>query len=779
MKASQVLRALFLVTLGGSFSIAVAQQSASKPAGAQHSENILEEVIVSSARKRSENVQATPIAVTALDESLLEREHVADVTNLSGLAPNLHVSRLLTTADGVNFYMRGFGVHTNDPSNDPHLAVFIDGIYMPTVSGSLVDMFDIGQVEVLGGPQGTLFGKNAPIGAISMSTAKPTGEWGGTLQADVGRFDHNTIRAKLNFPVVPGILAGKVTFASKSGGNWITDLDTGKRDFGGEYIKSGRLSLAFTPNEFFRWDLVTSLATNHNPQNITRARFDVGTVDGDNRGTVAQTLQLPAAFGVPGLVTAATYCAFAYAGPCPVYPFGTTQPGFKDRPHGQTTSIASNMSYKFSPVTLTAIAGYYKYFLHENIDVDGTPIASLDAHDDLTHGDQKSLELRLSSNAKGGADLDGKLDWVLGAFYSKFDFDFNNNLQVFQLNAVPGLENGVSAFSQQYGHNKSSAAYAHGIYHFTDEWSGSAGVRYSKDEKTHKYTGGIPAYPLVTEGPVKFTNTSFEAGVQWQFRPDKMAFFRFAQGYQAGGFVGFPAAAGGGVSYRPTKNDAFDIGLKSDWLDKRLRVNLTYFHNKLKDLQVQSVIPIPVQPFFQQSITNAAGATVQGVELQLIAVPVESFTTRLTLGYLKPKYSEYNSTVCNSISLPPGALSNCTGVPFPFAPKVSGNLAADYTHYLANNAGKLTISGDVTFQTESFLGEPPTPSGKQGGYSLLNAAIGFTDPSEKYTFELYGTNLTNKEYLVDFTNPGNLSILDADGRPVEYGIRMTAKFGSH
>jgi iron complex outermembrane recepter protein len=753
-----------------SFSVtAVAQQAASPPA--EHGiGNILEEVVVSSARKRSESVQTTPIAVTALDETLLERAHVTDLTDISALAPNLHMARTLSTADAVTIYMRGFGVRSNDPSVDPHVATFLDGIYQPLVSGTLIDMFDVAQVEILGGPQGTLFGKNAPIGAVSITTQKPTGKLGAEFEADLGRFDHRGIRAKINFPIIQDILAAKVSFVSKTGGNWIKDLATGDRNYGGESVKAGRLALRFTPGPNFEWDVVSSLLSMENPPNALRNTVVQSGTFAPNPTQVSQGL-----FSGPDV---ATYCFLIYGGACPTFPYGATGIGFRERPHGQTIEIASNISYHFSPVTVTAVAGHIKYYLHENTDVDGTAPAVLDAFNDETRSKQDSIELRVSSNKGGGADFGGAFDWVLGAFYSNNDFSFDNNLKVLG-NFIPG---GLPAYQKEYGNTKSSAVFAHGIYHFTDQWSASAGVRSSKDKKNHQYqfvrdeaVTSVDPSQRYEDTPASFSDSSFEAGVQWQFDPQRMVYFRFAQGYQAGGFLGFPGGPRQGVAYKPTKNDAFEVGLKSDWFSKRLRVNLDYFHNKLKDLQVQGVIPSPNPPGFLQSVTNAGASKVQGVELELTAVPIDSFTAHVNMGYLDAKYSTYVTSVCNDDPLK--VTNECKGIPFTFAPKFNANVGADYTMHVGS-WGTATLGADVNYQSEQFLSDPPFPSSRQGGYGIVNSTLGFNEGSGKYGVEFYVTNLLDKKYMSEFSDSGGLTISQLDGRPQEWGIRLKANFGN-
>jgi len=171
---------------------------------------------------------------------------------------------------------------------------------------------------------------------------------------------------------------------------------------------------------------------------------------------------------------------------------------------------------------------------------------------------------------------------------------------------------------------------------------------------------------------------------------------------------------------------------------------------------------------------NAGAATVQGVEVQLLAAPVDPLTLRMNIGYLHPIYNKYQSTVCSNVT---GVTADCSGLPFPFAPKVTLSTGADYTVSLPNGLGSVTVGGDVNYKSEVFVSDPPFPSSRQGGYALFSATLTYKDPSQKYSVDLYGTNLGNKQYTSEFTNSGGLETSVLDGRPREFGVRVQAKFG--
>jgi iron complex outermembrane receptor protein len=739
-------------------------------------ENILQEIVVTSSRKREESVQTTPVAVTAVNADMLDRDHVTSVAGLANLAPNLQISQTVTQGDEVTVYLRGFGAQTNDPSVDPHIAIYIDGIYQPALLGSLIDTFDVSQVEILAGPQGTLLGKNAPIGAVAITTDKPTGDLSGEVEGDYGSYNHFGGRAKLNFPIIEdatgdSILAGKVSFVEKEGGNWIYNTTNDKRDMGGENAKVGRLALAFTPSPDFSWDLVGTIEDSNTPQPGNQNIGFAGVVAG-NSSTVNQ----PGNPLFPGFIPGYNPPTICYYYPhfvCPITSYGTTASGETTTDREVLYEISSNMSYRFTPVTLTSVTGFYHNWDINNSSVSGTPFDNLNAYGDRLVADQESEEFRISSNKNGGWDFDDFIDWVVGGYYQNFDFNDTNNLGIAEgLLGAPGATgNAINDREDQHGTDKSEAVFAHVIFNFTDQWTGTFGVRESWDQKVHDYVtaAGPERYYDI---PIGFHNTSFEVGTAYQFTPDKMAYIRFAQGYEAGGYTGFPSIPNGGSSFKPEYNNEYEIGFKTDWLDKRLRVNLDFFINELSNLQVESVEP-NAQVGFIQVTNNAGAATVQGAEIQLVAVPTENITTHVNVGYLEPKYDKYQGTVCS----PTGTVVDCSGIPFEYTSKWTINLGGDYVMDLPSDLGTATFSADWNYRSTTYNSSPPIPESRQEGYGLVNTTLALSDPSGNYTIDFYGTNILNRKYKSEVTDSGGLDFVEDPGRPAEWGIRVTAKFG--
>ena len=737
------------------------QEAQAAPATGAH-ENVLEEVVVTSSRKRNESAQQTPVAITAVTGDQLERSHVVTFAEVGDLAPNLQMDKNLGTAGVTNIYLRGFGDYSNDPAVDPHVAVFVDGIYMPAPPGLLFDTFDLGSVEVDAGPQGTLVGKNAPIGAIYVSSTKPTGQLEGMVEADYGSYDHFGVRGVVNFPVIKdatggSILAAKVSFTEQEGGNWVYNYADGKRDMGGENDKAAKVAFDFTPDPSFEWYVTATVEANRDPQNGSYPANYLGGYAGSSSNAL-QTFPFPCLFN--------SLFGFPAKG-CERLPYGSTDSNFTSRPRSDFALVSSNMSWRLEPVTLTSVSGYLNYWQVDNSDDPGTPYVALNAYSDRTRYDEESEEFRISSNKGGGWDFDGKLDWVVGGYYSNFNYGFTNDLGIGVLAGFALPVGVVNTAQSENGQTESKALFGHFIYNFTDQWTGTFGVRQSWDDKTHNFQAGTGPYRY--DIPAAWHNTSFEVGTAYQFDPDRMAYVRFAQGYQSGGFAGFAI----GNEFNPELNDAYEIGAKTDWLDKRLRVNLDFFINELSQLQVESALAIPTPPGFLQETLNAGSATVEGWEAQIVAIPIENLTTHLNVGYLHTKFNQNNSTTCSNTPF----ATDCSGLPFAMAPKWTFNLGGDYVQDLPEGWGSLIFTADWIYRSSLYTSDPVYPSSLQNGYGLVNAAVTYQDPTDKYSIEFYGSNILDRHYKSGYTDPSGLGAWEKQGTPAEWGVKIVAKFG--
>lgn len=723
------------------------------------------EIVVTAARGREEDVQSTPLAVTALPARILQERFVTDLSQVGKLAPNLQISKNVSASDVAAIYLRGFGTFGADLATEPKVAVFVDGIYQPATIGTVLDTFDVQQIEVQAGPQGTLLGKNAPIGAIYVTSERPSGKFDATVQADYSTLDAYSVRGKIQFPIVTNaegdsVLSGRVSAIHKGGGNWIYNRSSDHKDFGGSEDYAGRASLRFTPSDRLTWDVSAYYLASRGPQGGNRNVSDAPAVLGD-RNTVAQP--------------ASALCSL-FGPDCGVTPYGETNAAYTRKPRGDYFQVSSNLSYKFDPLTATIVAGHVQYKRRDNEDVDGTPASVIDARDDNRQNyDQQSMEVRLNSNKAGGLDMNGVFDWVVGAYFSTLSYYAENKLAIFSPDptlgfGAPGPTNILQA---QTGANKSQAVFAQVIVNATGKLSGTFGVRQSWDQKSHRFSPPSNYGQWYDSGRLTSSNKSFEAGVAYKFTSSKMAYFRFAQGYATGGFVGFPQSPTGFGTYQPETNDAYELGIKTEWFDRRLRFNVNLFRNELQDLQVAGTLPAPPPVFYQQLTRNAASAVVKGAEFQIGLKPWNGLDIYSNIGYLDVKYKTYSGTVCSNTN---GVNADCSGIPFAYAPKWTVDVGASYTHEISGG-GKVRLGINYNYKADYYTADAPVPSSLQRGFGLLGGSIGYTTPNDRLTVEAFGMNLTDKKYIANSVGVPGLLAVRVDGRPIEAGLRLTARFG--
>jgi iron complex outermembrane receptor protein len=724
-------------------SASVAGSSALASNAGEDRNNVLTEIIVTAVRRRSESVQAVPVAVTSLGAAALERNNIANIAELGRLAPNVVIRRSTSTANQANIFLRGFGNGSNDPAIDPPIAIYVDGIYQPIGAGTSFDAYSVESIEVERGPQGTLLGKNASSGAISVNSRRPTGQWGGGAEAIYERFDYKAIKGRVDIPVLPDVLAVNASLVYKDGGDYIRGAQFGnKRIFGGEKGVAARIGILFTPAPNF--DLLIQM-NGQNTDNSPSGQRDFGSLPQDGP------------YQAPSLSCA----LFQLCTPSTRY---VTDSTVNHRSRSNDRQISSTANLRLTPFTITSVTGYKKVNDAAFSDVDGTvaPVASQLGSEVNYH--QFSQELRIASAQNGGLDLGGHLDWVVGAFYSNFKYDAPFTIEI--------LGNVLTNF--QKSRTKSTALFGHFVYNFNDHLNISVGLRQTWDDKTHTYRNtGDPR--TFVDDPLNFKKFSKEAGLQYKFNSRQMVYFRYAEGYRNGGYQGLPPE-NAQVPYQPETVKSYEFGVKADFLDRRLRANLALFQNDYQDLQRTTIAAIPVFPFTAQLINNAANARVRGIELETTVVPIDALTLSLSATYLQPKYKNYIASIISGV--PPTDLSD---FPFPYSSKYTLRFAPQYVAELGS-AGKLTLSGDLTYATSYYTSEIPFPLSRVRPLALLNASVKWDDPSDHYYIQLYGSNLTNRHYLQQFTStptpPGSLSFFSfgQDAKPATYGVRLGFKF---
>ncbi|MCZ4340303.1 TonB-dependent receptor [Sphingomonadaceae bacterium G21617-S1] len=303
----------------------------------------------------------------------------------------------------------------------------------------------------------------------------------------------------------------------------------------------------------------------------------------------------------------------------------------------------------------------------------------------------------------------------------------------------------------------------------------SAGARQTWDRKTHNSKSatnlaGGPDPTVVQRA--SWDNLSLDGTVEYHFGSNNMVFARYAEGYRGGGFVGTPSSAAGAGQFDPETARSYELGSKNDFFDRRLRVNIAAFYNKFSDLQRTTTVPSVLPPFFVTTPRNIASAVTQGVEVEMLARPVDSLTLRGNLGYLD---AHYTSFFANLTSVAANGPSDNRNLKFPNTSKWSAAVGATYEIKLAD-AGRLILVTDYAYRSRFNFTDLNYAFANQKGYGLLSASITWRDVADRLSLTVYGKNLTNKAYLDGADAVGGVTNFVTDAPPRTWGVSAGMKF---
>ena len=742
---------------------AFAQQSASTSTFG------LEEIVVT-AQKREERLQTVPLSVSAITAVQLERYSTPDLRDLTGLVPNVYIQPLTGGSGIFSVAIRGIQISENEKTFEAPVGTVLDGVYLATPQGSLLKAFDLERIEVLRGPQGTLFGKNTTGGAINAVRTRPTGEWGGKVNLAYGTFNRRSIDVLANAPIIDDVLAVKGTISYEAKNGVPNIIAPNRRDGDSDYL-AGSLSFLWTPSsdlEFLAtYDHIRDRGNSEAVYNIYQSTPTVLPTN--------PTKTLPAD----------TPCrVFAF---CPPRDFEHSRQGTPSIAHADMDALTLQAKWTVSDnFRLVSIFGARA--TREGIvnDFDATELLIFEAHrpDDNTY--QASEELRAE-----GELFDERLSYVAGLFY--FDSGYRTTATRYQdlgyIRGNPaflGVRNALfptATFSSQTvvnHHATSYAAFAQGDVKVTDALTVTGGFRYTEDRKHMIYRLVNP--DGTTLGPAqgasrvqsldsraKWDEFTPHASIKYQFE-DVLVYGSYTKGYNTGGYSGRAPDVSTAGPYNPETVNAFEVGIKSEWFDNRLRVNAAVFHNSYKNKQEEVSVATTIPPFFGTSILNVSSARIQGLELEVTAVPAEGLTLSGSLGYLDAKYTNFNSDITGQ------GVTNNSGLSLRRAPEINGSLGMDYTHPL----GSGDASGGVRmrYQGDHELALTNDPLGHVKASAILDATLAYamTVDAVDWRLSVYGRNLTDQIVPTTYFRAGGFLAFMAATRGTEFGIELKAKF---
>ncbi|WP_212742950.1 TonB-dependent receptor [Sphingomonas sp. 2SG] len=712
--------------------------------------------IVVTAQRRSERLQDVPIAVTAITGDDLRERRIADVLDLSGRVPGLQI-RSADNGANPRIFIRGVGLNDFNPATASAVGIYVNGVYVASTLAQRDAFFDLGQVEVLRGPQGTLYGRNTTGGAINVTTRKPGDTPEGDLSLDYGRFDAVTLQGGVSAPVVPDLLAVRVAGLYQRDDGYMRNTLTGDR---GNNVDrwAVRSSAHVTPSSTITDDLT-----------VNASRSSGGSLQAYSRSLIPQTA---AATGADGLCAPAFYTS----GQCTnILGYANTSRNlyegayrFEGRDRVSLYGVGNTVSVDLGTVSLIAVTGFQHATRNDQEDTDASPVPVV-AASYIIRQDTVSQELRLQSNGHG------RLRYVAGLYYAH---DLIRNASSFDV--LPGLRSptadnpsgvdlaaGIGDFAWPSRQATDSyAAFGQLDYDLTPRLTLTGGLRYSADRKDFTYradaAGG--SITLFTFADAKtFGAWSGRAGLQYRFSEAANVYASYNRGTKSGGFFsGFAQDSSLIGPYRDETVDAYEVGAKTQWLDRRLGLNLSAFYYDYRDLQVYTSV---VQGLITtQLFTNASAARIYGAEIELTARPIDGLNLAASTSLLDATYRNFISQ---------GA--DYSGNRLPSAPRVSVQASADYRKPIGS--GALVARADLSYRSRVFFDTSNAARLGDPARAFVDGRIGWQFAGDRYEAALWVRNLFDVPVISDITP---LPALGFDaivvGRPRTWGLSLRAHY---
>jgi iron complex outermembrane receptor protein len=711
----------------------------------------LEEIVVT-AQKRAESAQDVPIALSVFGAEDLEAANIRRIEEIVLRTPNFTMMRV--NVGEPQFYIRGVGSNSDSAAGDPTVGVFQDEIYIGRISGAAFEVFDMQRVEVLRGPQGTLFGRNTSGGAVNFIPNRPEQDFFASAELSLGNYDSIEGRAVLNGGITDS-LAGRLSVSHREHGGYSENITTGA-ELDDEDNWSARGQLLFTPTDASRLLLGYDFVKDDNAGNarVPYPVFDTGQVGPVNNLVLGALRRLwPAGSDVRKSYSVAE--------------------SFQERDiNGLTVRFESDASYG----SWTLLGGWRKVELSWYEDLDGLkpygpPTTSWVLQNrNITDEDaeQYSLEARLASPA------DSRLKWVAGLYYFTEEVNRNETF-VTQFSLIPAAGGDVT-FIQDID-SSTYAAFGQLTYPFTDALSVTAGLRYSNDEKdAHQVarnnvptdtTPGIPLFPgqpYDIQADDSWGSTTGKLAVDYRLGGSHLLYASASKGFKSGIYPSqsnnTPLAPAGEAT-PPEEVWSYEAGAKTEWFDNTLRVNLALFYMDYQDLQLFRLDSALRLVTFTEDTTN------KGAELEILAAPAEGLETGLNVAYLS---AEVDGGVNDGAQLPRAPEYSFGGFAqyqWPFAGGTMGMRADfkwtdNYRTEIAYNTGSPEADAANARITEVQ------------SFALLDARLSYAPGDGNLEFSLWGKNLTDETYpthIIPFLGNG-FSIF---GPPRTYGVSASWK----
>jgi len=807
-------------------------------AGAQQ----IDEIIVT-AQKKEQSLQDIPMAVTAITGRQIIEDGIRDLNDIQGRTPNLVVANFGVGQPEIA--IRGIGTKEDGAAAGDSTVVLVDDVYIAARTAQIFDIFDLERIEILRGPQGTLYGKNSVGGSINFITKKPTQDTHIQFRQSIAEFKTFDTAGLISGGLGEN-LAGKISFSRRETDGYIDHIPSGRDDLGHSETLAWRAQLVWNASDSVEATFTIDGSdddfgdTNREPVGvITRATtpaFGTGPSDGnlvDYNNPIAVNVAMGTMFGVDA---------------SDPYNYFNDDMGFTKR---DVLGLSARFNWDINDsTTFTSITAWRENTFDWAEDSEGLPASNqndeqLGIDDTLLLPDQGfrrdvtdsaiedneqfTQEFRLSRSTDSN-------DWLVGLFFSEEDlrrtetFYFGNIMNFGDwrttagggANAIPNFL-GNNAFapvnvSDQINDSSSWAVYGQYNWDLNDTMRLTAGLRYSYEEKEYTVSGqafldlfvdaagtiaalNIPSIDILNTTSIAVVTQQYDALTakddwdnvsgrlvfDWDVADDTMLYASLSTGFKSGGFTGSPsAAARATVSFEPEEAISFELGNKSYFFDRRLRLNATLFFMDYDDLQVTFfTIPLGSAAAFGEFFTeNASSAEIKGLEVEFLAAPSASFEIGGSVAFLDTEYKDFltvtivdgsrcggsNAVLIDPSDITQGCRLNFSGNKLRQAPEFAANVFARYAWELSSGA-TVYAKLDVRYQDDSFYDPDNNSITVIPSYTLVDGRIAYTSASGAYEFAVWGKNLGDEEYRTHIYSQRGGTIAFANfGAPQQLGF---------
>lgn len=722
----------------------------------------LQEIVVT-AERRSENIQDVPITVTAFNDEALESRGITDLGQIAEFTPSLELHSTNRPGGGgsaIAAYIRGVGTGDYNFPTDPAIGIYVDGVYMARSLGGLMSLADIDQIQVLSGPQGTLYGRNTLGGAILITTKEPvlSGPAQGAIEAHAGSDERADFIANVAVPLSDDKIGFKFSFATFNSNGFGEDILTG-RNLSDEHriiVRSGLL-FAFSDDLRMNVDFDYSGQRN-NPPVVAVTRYFTGSpLVAPYNAIVAPAanaaLGLPLGSGIgPAWISPNVYSSY------------TTAP-LKDNYDMGGVSVRLNY-LPSDDFQIKSITAFRDLVAEIDVDADSTPY-NFFTDDTIDHDNQLSEEL-----TAGGKALDDKLNYLGGIYAFReagHSFDY---VHLFQgLYEDTGNKHlALNTITLQNLVSYSYAVFSQETYSVLPNVDVTGGARVTYDKKDYEGSLDQPQLNIVAvpdeAASPHWTSLTPKAAIDWKVVGSAMLYASYSQGYKSGGItqpiVGLPPSR-----YDPERLATTELGLKSSWFNNKLTANFAGYYSDYRNVQLTSIITLPNGSIVKPT-QNAGTAVIRGVEAEFDLVPIAGLRLNLSADYTHDRF----------ISLVPGvvtALHAFIGERLPQIPDYDIHGGAQYSFRIPSGNLTVRLDASLTGEQQMTIGDPTS---YQKSYALVNGNLTYDpDWANHMEFAFRAMNLTNRRYFVFDQSESSLNEqIVIPGAPLEWYISARYKF---